>query len=141
MCVPLIVIISAETSDGMCDIKPSSSHRVYNAPYHRLLYRLLTGFILRLPLVKPHSHWHDRWSRLIHPGHPQDHPNVSMLLEVNHVTLPVAFNVRVDIEADTPEILHLEPLLHLILDLHNLALISNDERSMSYRMTSVMNVL
>jgi hypothetical protein len=41
--------------------------------------------------------------------------------------LLVAFDVHAEIEADTPEIMHPEPLLHLVLDLSNQALISNDE--------------
>ena len=41
--------------------------------------------------------------------------------------LLIAFDVHAEIEGDTLEIMHPEPLLHLILDLPNLALVSNDK--------------
>jgi hypothetical protein len=43
------------------------------------------------------------------------------------VMLPIAFEVHADIAGDTPKIMHPEPLLHLILDLPNHTLVSNDK--------------
>jgi hypothetical protein len=43
------------------------------------------------------------------------------------VKLPIAFNVHAKIEGDTPKIMHPEPLLHLIVDLANQAVVSNGE--------------
>ena len=48
-------------------------------------------------------------------------------MDVDRVMLPIAFDVHAELEGDTPEIMHPEPLLHLILDLPNQALISNDK--------------
>jgi hypothetical protein len=41
--------------------------------------------------------------------------------------LPIAFEVHAEIAGDTPTIMHPEPLLHLILDLPNQTLVSNDK--------------
>jgi hypothetical protein len=48
-------------------------------------------------------------------------------MDVDRVMLPIAFDVHSEIEGDTPKIMHPEPLLHLILDLPNQALVSNDK--------------
>ena len=48
-------------------------------------------------------------------------------MDVDRVMLPIAFDVHAEIEGDTPEIMHPESLLHLILDLPNQALVSNDK--------------
>jgi len=48
-------------------------------------------------------------------------------MDVDRVMLPIAFDVHAEIAGDTPEMMHLEPLLHLVLDLHNQALVSNVE--------------
>jgi hypothetical protein len=50
-----------------------------------------------------------------------------VLVDVDRTILQIAFDVHAEIEEDTPEIMHPEPLLHLVLDLPNQALISNDE--------------
>jgi len=50
-----------------------------------------------------------------------------MLMDVNHMMLPKAVDVHGEIDDYTPEIMYPELLLHLILDLPNQALISNDE--------------
>ena len=47
-------------------------------------------------------------------------------MDVDRVMLTIGFNVHTEIEGDTPEIMHPEPLLHLILDLPYQALVSND---------------
>jgi len=48
-------------------------------------------------------------------------------MDVDRVLLLIAFDVHAEMEGDTPEIMHPEPLLHLILDLPNQTLVSNDE--------------
>jgi hypothetical protein len=48
-------------------------------------------------------------------------------MDVDPVKIRIAFDVHAEIEGDTPEIMHPEPLLDLILDLPNEALISNDK--------------
>jgi hypothetical protein len=48
-------------------------------------------------------------------------------MDVDRAMLPIAFDVHAEIEGDTPEIMHPEPLLHLILDLPNQALVSYDK--------------
>jgi hypothetical protein len=46
---------------------------------------------------------------------------------VHRVMLLNAFDAPAEIEADTPEIMHSEPLLNLVLDLPNQALFSNHQ--------------
>jgi len=48
-------------------------------------------------------------------------------MDVDCVMLPIVFDVHAKIEGDTPEIMHPEPLLYLVLDLPHQALVSNDE--------------
>jgi len=48
-------------------------------------------------------------------------------MDVDRVILPIAFDVHAKVEGDTPSIMHPEPLLHLIFDLRNQALVSNDK--------------
>jgi hypothetical protein len=52
-------------------------------------------------------------------------PNVPVPIYVDPVMLPVAFDVHAEMHSDTPEIMHPQPLLHLVLDLPNQALNSN----------------
>jgi hypothetical protein len=47
-------------------------------------------------------------------------------MDVDREMIQIAFNVHAEIEGDTPEIMHPEPLLHLILDLPDPVLMSND---------------
>jgi len=122
-----VVIVPAENSDGICDIGSNGGHRVHQSSDHRLVCGRIVGFFVGLPLVKLHRHWCGDWYGLIHSELRQDRPNVAVLMDVDCVMLPIAFDIHAEIEADTPEIMHLEPLLHLILDLPNQALISNDE--------------
>jgi hypothetical protein len=49
------------------------------------------------------------------------------MMDVERVMLPIPFDVHAKLEADTPEIIHPEPLLHLILGLPYQALVSNDK--------------
>jgi len=127
MLIAQVMIAPAENSDGICDIRPSVGHRVYNASGHWSVYGWITGFFVGLRLVKLHCPRHGNWSWLIHSELLQDHPNVAVLMDVDVVMLPIAFNVHAEIDWSTPEIMHPEPLLHPILDLPNQALISNDE--------------
>ena len=127
MLIARFVIVPAENSDGICDIGPSGGHRVHEASDHRLVYGRIAGFFVGLPLVKLHRHWRGNWSGPVHSELRQDRPNVAVLMDVDRVMLPIAFDVHAEIEGDTPEIMHPEPLLHLVLDLPNQALIRNDK--------------
>jgi hypothetical protein len=51
-----------------------------------------------------------------------------MLMDVNRVMLPIGFHVHAKIDGDTAEIMHPEPLIHLVLDLPNQACNRNDEK-------------
>jgi hypothetical protein len=48
-------------------------------------------------------------------------------MDVDRLMLPTVFDVHADIAGDTPDIIHPKPLLHLILDQANQALVSNDK--------------
>jgi len=127
MLIARVVIVLAEDSDGICNIGPSGGHRVHEASDHRLVYGRIAGFVVGLPLVKLHRHWRGNWSGLVQSELRQDRPNVAVLMDVDHVMLLIAFDVHAEIEGDTREIMHSEPRLHLVLDLPNQALVSNDE--------------
>ena len=127
MLIARVVILPAENSDGICDIGLSGGHRVQKASDHRLVYGRIASFFLGLPLVKLHRHWHGNWSGVVYSELRQDHLNVAVLMDVDRVMLPIAFDVNAETDVDTPEIMHPEPLLHRILDLPNQALVSNDK--------------
>jgi hypothetical protein len=130
MHIARVVIVLAENSDGICDEGPSGGDPVYKASDHRLVYGLIAGFFVGLPLVKLHCHRHGNWPGLVQSELRQDCPNVAVLIDVDCVMLPIAFDVDAEIEGDTPEIMHPEPLLHLILDMPNQALGCNDQKIM-----------
>jgi hypothetical protein len=48
-------------------------------------------------------------------------------MDIDRLKLPIGFDVHAEIQGDTPEIMHPEPLLHLSLELPNQALVSNDQ--------------
>jgi hypothetical protein len=48
-------------------------------------------------------------------------------MDVDCVMLPIVVDVHAEIEGVTTEIMHPEPLLHVVVDLAKQALISNDE--------------
>jgi hypothetical protein len=50
-------------------------------------------------------------------------------MDVDRVILPIAFDFQAEIERDTPEIMHPEPQLHLIIALPNQVLITNDKQT------------
>jgi len=122
-----VMIVPAEDTDVICDIEPIVGHRVHKASNHRLIYGRIAGFFVGLPLVKLHGHWRGNWSGLIHSELRQDRPNIAVLMDVDRVMLPIAFDSQAEMERDTPKIMHAEPLLHLILDQPNEALVTNDE--------------
>jgi len=62
-------------------------------------------------------------------------------MDVDRVMLPIAFDFHAEIEGDTPEIMHPEPLLHLIVDLPNQALVSNDKEIIDVQNDCGNNVL
>jgi len=127
MLIARVVIVPAEDSDGRCDIRPSGGHRVHKASDHQLVYGRIAGFFVVLPLVKLYCHWRGNWHGLVHSELRQERPNIAVLMHVDRVMLPIAFDVHADTEGDTPEIMHPVPLLHLILDLPNQAFVSNDK--------------
>jgi hypothetical protein len=128
MLIGRVVIVLAENSDGLCDLGRSGCLCVYKASDHLLVYGRIAGFCVGHPLVKIHCHRHSNWPRLFHSELRQDRPNVAVLMDICRVMLPIAFDDHGEIDEDTAEIMHPEPLLHLILDLTNQALVSNDEQ-------------
>jgi hypothetical protein len=127
MLVARVVIVSAEHSNAIRDIRTMSGDHVHEASDDRLVYGRIAGFFIGLPLVKLHPHWCSNQSGLVHSELRQYRPNVAVLIDVDCVMLQIAFDVHAEIEGDTPEINHSEPLLHLILDLPNQAVVSNDK--------------
>jgi len=127
MLIARVVIVPAENSDGIWNSGPSGGYHVHKKSDHRLVYGRIAGFFVGLPLVKFHCHWRGNWPALVHSGFPQDRLNVAVQMDVDRVMLLIPFDVHSEIDGDTPEIMHLEPLLHLVLDLPNQALVSNDE--------------
>jgi len=127
MLIARVVIVSAKNSDGIWDIGPSGGHRVHKASDHRLVYGRIAGFFIGLPLGKLHCHRRGNWPGLIQSELRQDRPNIAVLMNVDRVMLPIAFNVHAEMEADTLEIMHSERLIYLVLDLPNQALVSNDK--------------
>jgi hypothetical protein len=127
MLIARVVIVSAENSDGKCDIVPSGGHHVHEASDHQLVYGRIAGCFVGLPLMKLHCHWRGKWPGLVHSELPQDRPNVAVRMDFDRVMLLIAFDVYAVIEGGTPEIIHPEPLLHLIFDLPNEVHVSNDE--------------
>lgn len=49
-------------------------------------------------------------------------------MDIDHVMFPIVFDVQAEIDADTPKIMHLESLVHLIPDHRNEVLVRNDEQ-------------
>jgi hypothetical protein len=131
MRVAQVVIVPAENCNGICDIWPNCGHLGHKASDHRLVYGRITRFFVGLSLVKLLRHWRGNWSGLVHSKFRQDGPNVAVLMDVDRVKLPIAFNVDAETEGDTPEIVHPEPLLHLIIDLPNQVLVRNDKEIVS----------
>jgi hypothetical protein len=127
MLIARVVIVSAENSDGICDIGPSGGHHVHLASDHRLVYGRIAGFFVGLPLVKLHRQGCGNWPGLVDSELRQDRPNVAVLIDVNRVMLPSAFDIHAKIDGDTPELMHPEPFFHLIIDLLKEALISHDK--------------
>jgi hypothetical protein len=74
-----------------------------------------------------HCHCRGNWSGLVHSELRQERPNIAVLVDVDFVVLPIATDVHAEIEEDTPEIMHTEALLHLILDRPNQTLVRNDQ--------------
>jgi len=127
MLMARVLIVPAENSDGRCNMGPSGGYHVHKASKHQLVYGQITGFFVGLPLVKLHYHWRGNRPGLGHSELLQGRQNIAVLMDVDRVILPILFNDRAEIEWDTPEIMHPEPLLYLILDLPNQVLIINDK--------------
>jgi len=127
MLISQVVIIPAQVSHCICNIGPSGGHRVHEGCNHRLVYGRIPGFFVGLPHVTLHCNRRGNWPGLIHSERRQDHPNVAVLMNVDCVMLLIPFDIHAKIEGDTPEIMHRKPILHLIDDLPNEALVSNDQ--------------
>jgi hypothetical protein len=121
-----VMILPAEISNVVCTIGSSGNYCVHKASNHRLVYGRITGFIVGLPLLKLHRHLHGNWSGQIHSEPPKDPPNVAVLIDIDCLMLPIVFDVHAKIEGDTPKVMLLESLLHVILDLPNQVLVSNN---------------
>jgi hypothetical protein len=122
-----VMIVLAQNTNGIFDIGPTGGHRVHSASNHPLVYSRITGFFVRLPPLKLYCHWSGNWSELIHSELRQGSLNVAALMDVDHEMLPIESNVHAEIDGDTPEIMHPEPRLHLILHLPNHAIVTNDK--------------
>jgi hypothetical protein len=129
MLIARVVSVPAENSGRIYDIGQSGGHRVLKASDHRLVSGWIAGFFVGLPPANIPSHWRDNSPRLIHSELRQDRRNVAVLTDVNRGMLPIALNILAEIEGDTPELIHLEHHFDLILDLHNQALVRNDEET------------
>jgi len=127
MLILWVAIVPDENSDGICDIGLSGGHCVHKASNRQLVYGQIAGFLVGLSLVKLHCYCSGNCPGLIHSELHQDHPDVALLMDVNHVKLPIEFDIHAEIEGITPMIMHPEPLLHMILYLPNEALVGNDE--------------
>jgi hypothetical protein len=133
MLIAQVVIEPADNPDAICDIGLSGGHHIQKASDHRSEYSRIAGFFVGLSLVKLHRHWHGNWAGLIHSDFPQYYSNVAVLMDVDRVMLPNAFDVHARIPGDTPEIMHPEPLLHVVIDQPNQAQVSNDKEIIDLR--------
>jgi len=122
-----VVNVPAKNSDSICDIGSSGSHCIHGAFNNHLVCGRITGIFVRLSLVKLYRYWRGNWSGLIHSELRQDRPNVAVLMDVDRVNLPISFYVHAEIERDSSEIMHPEPLLHHIHDTPNQTPVSNDK--------------
>ena len=127
MLIARVIIVPAANSECTCHIEPSGRHHVHQASDHWLVYGWIVGFYLGLPLLKLHRHRHGNWSVLVHSELRQVRPNIAVLMDVDRVMVPNTFDDHTETEGGTAGILHPEPLLNLILDLPNHAVVSNDE--------------
>jgi hypothetical protein len=100
-----VVIVPAENSDGIGDVRPSGSHRVHKLSDDGLLYDHIEGFFVVLPHVKLYCQWFRDLSGLVHAEHRNHHPNVAVLMDDDE-NLPIRFNVHAEIAGKTPEIIH-----------------------------------
>jgi hypothetical protein len=136
MLIARVMIVPAENSDGIRNIRLRSGHCVLEDSDLRLVSGRIAGFLIWLPLLNLHSPRRGSWSGLMHSEHRQDRPNVAVLMHVDLVMLPIAFDVHAEIDGDSPKIMHPEPLLQLVLNLPNPALVSTDEEMIDVQKSS-----
>jgi len=125
MLIARVVIVPAEHSNDICTIGLYGSDYTHKASDHRLVYGQIAGFFFWVPLGKLDFHWRGNWFGLIHSESHQDHANVAVLMGVDRVMPQIVMDVHAEIEDDAPEIMPVEPHLHLTLDLRNQALVRN----------------
>jgi len=121
-----VVIVPAESSNGICDIGPSGGHRVHQASDYRMAYRWIASLVVSFPLVNLHRHSNGKWSGQVHSKRRHDHPNVAVLMDVDCAMLLIAFDGHAKLEGDTPDMMNPKPHLHLFRDLPNHAFVSNE---------------
>jgi hypothetical protein len=96
--IALVGIVRAENTNGICDIGPSGSYYVHRASDHRWVDGRISWFCLGLPLAQLHCHWRGNLPGLIRSELYHNHPNVAMLMDVDHVMLMIAFDVHAEIK-------------------------------------------
>jgi hypothetical protein len=106
MLISPVLIVLAENCDSICKIAPRGGHLLPMASDLQLAYGWIEGFFVGLPLLKHHHHWYGKRSGPIHSELCQDHPNVAVLMDVNCVMRPIAFNVHAEIEREIHETMH-----------------------------------
>jgi len=126
MLIPRVLIVQAENSNGICDIRLSGSHQIHKSSDRWLINGWNAGFFVRYPLVKLHRNWRGNWSGLVHSELRQDHLSVAVLLDVDSMMLPIRFDIHAGINEETPQIMLPEPRLQLVLHLAYQAVVSND---------------
>lgn len=122
-----VVIIPVENPDGKCDIGLSGGHRLHKASKHGSVFSKIAGFFFGLLLVKYDHNWHGNDSGRVHPELLQHRPNVAVMMDVDHMMHLIEFDGHAEINGDTAEIMHPEPLSHVIHNLHKQARISIDD--------------
>jgi len=123
----LVLNLSAERSNGICNIWASGNLCQYQNSNHQLVNGRITGLFLGHPLMNLHHQSHGNWSRVIMATLYHHRPKVALLIDTDHIILLIAFDYHTEIEEDPPEIAHVESLFQLILYLVNQTMISSDD--------------
>lgn len=92
-----MLILQAENCGGICDIGLRASNCIHKASDYRFGYGQIAGLFVRVSLVKIHRHWHGNLSGNMHSELRQNHPNVTVLIDLARVMLPNALDVLAQI--------------------------------------------